>query len=223
MTAPSNTHFEPETSYGRYLGALLAGDRRVCREVFPEWLDSPLRLSDVYTDLVQRSLFEVEELRTRGRLSTATEHMATAIAEGLLNLAYPRLFAHPRTGKSAVVACVANEQHQIGGRMIADLFELNGWRSYFLETDTPVDAMQSIISQRTPNAVALSVTRPSSLETLVTTAVEIRTRFPRTPILVGAQATRSYFEEYAQSPGGVQHMRSLTEPEAWIRQGASGV
>jgi hypothetical protein len=28
---------------------------------------------------------------------------------------------------------VANEYHQIGGKMVADIFELNGWRGYFVK------------------------------------------------------------------------------------------
>ena len=66
-----------------------------------------------------------------------TEHLATAISESLLNLTYPRLFAQPRNGKSAVVTCVSNEYHQIGGKMVADIFELNGWRGHFLGANMP--------------------------------------------------------------------------------------
>jgi methanogenic corrinoid protein MtbC1 len=121
--------FDREESYERYLEGLLTGDRQRCQECFEQWLAATPELRTVYEDLVQRSLYAVGEMWERGKVSVATEHLATAISESLLNLAYPRLFAAPRVARSVVVTCVANEHHPIGGKMVADLFELRGWRS----------------------------------------------------------------------------------------------
>ena len=38
---------------------------------------------------------------------------------------------------SALVAAVRGALHDIGGRMVADHFEMAGWRSFFLGADTP--------------------------------------------------------------------------------------
>jgi methanogenic corrinoid protein MtbC1 len=106
-----NQSFFQEEIYERYLAGLLTNNRQQCRQSFEQWLEVIPELRTIYEDLVRRSLYEVGELWEQGKISVATEHLATAICESLLNLTYPRLFAQPRNGKSAVVTCVANEYH----------------------------------------------------------------------------------------------------------------
>ncbi len=79
---------------------------------------------------MRRALYDVGELWEQGKISVAGEHLATAISEGLLHLSYPRLFAAPRSGRLAVVAASVGERHQFGARMVADMFELHGWRTF---------------------------------------------------------------------------------------------
>ena len=201
------------------MDALLANDRHQCRVIFEQWLASDTELRTLYEDLVRRSLYKVGDLWERGQISVATEHLATAITESLLNLAYPRLFASPRLGKSAIVACVANEYHQIGGKMIADLFELNGWRGYFLGANTPVRDVKALVEEKRPDVVALSVAVAFSLDTLVSAAAEIRSAFPDVPILVGGQAFRWGGRQRVERLSGVRCLTSLSELEAWIKDG----
>ena len=217
MTTSSNQPFDFDAAYRRYLDGLLANDRQQCRLSFEQWLESDAGLRSLYEDLVRRSLYEVGDLWERGRISVATEHLATAVTESLLTLTYPRLFAQPRMGKSAVVACVANEYHQIGGKMVADLFELNGWRGYFLGANTPVRDVKELIAEKRPDVVALSVAVAFNLDTLVTVAAEIRAAFPELPILVGGQAFRWGGRERVERLSGVRFLASLDELEAWIK------
>jgi methanogenic corrinoid protein MtbC1 len=212
-----NQPFVFEEAYRRYLDGLLANDRQQCRVIFEQWLESDAVLRTLYEDLVQRSLYEVGDLWERGRISVATEHLATAITESLLNLTYPRLFAQPRLGKSAIVACVATEYHQIGGKMVADLFELNGWRGYFLGANTPVRDVKALIEEKHPDVVALSVAVAFSLDTLISAAAEIRAAFPDMPILVGGQAFRWGGGERIGRLPGVRCLTSLSELETWIK------
>ena len=94
-----------------------------------------------YNNLFQKSLYRVGELWESNRISVAKEHLATAITEGLLNLVYPKLFEPEqyRKGRTILISCTANEFHQIGGKMVADVCELNGWDSHFLGANTPVN------------------------------------------------------------------------------------
>ncbi len=205
-----------ESAYGRYVEALLAGDRQRCREEFEAWLAAGTDLRTVYQRLIQRSLYEVGLEWERGRTSVATEHLATAISESLLNLTYPLLFGHPRLGRTAVVTCTANEYHQIGGQMVADLFELHGWRGYFLGANTPVGDLLELIRQKQPEVVALSLTVQQGLDALLHAAEQIRAQFPAVPILVGGQAFRGGGRERVEQMVGVLYLPSLDELELWI-------
>lgn len=223
MTQPPNENAGIEISYRHYLEGLLNNDRQQCRDHFEKWLDSDAELRTLYEGLVQRSLYDVGNLWERGRISVATEHLATAITESLLNLAYPRLFARPRQGKSAIIACVANEYHQIGGKIVADIFELHGWNGYFLGANTPVQAVKAIIEEKHPDVVVLSVTLSFNLDTVVSAAAEIRAAFPEIPILVGGQAFRWGGRERFDHIPGVRCLTSLSELEMWIKNDANHV
>jgi methanogenic corrinoid protein MtbC1 len=207
--------FSPEETYRRYLESLLAGDSRQCREIFEQWLESvPLR--DLYQDLVQRSLYEVGELWEQGRISVAAEHLATAITESLLTLAQPRLLAQPRAGKSAVVACISREHHQMGGRIVADLLELRGWHSYFLGANVPLSELKALVDEKRPNVVVFSATIAANVDIFIDTVNEIRDAFPSTPMLAGGQAFRHKAMERARRLPGVQYLASLQDLENWI-------
>jgi len=223
MNQPPNENSGIENSYCHYLEGLLNNDRQQCQDHFEKWLDSDAELRTLYEGLVQRSLYEVGNLWERGRISVATEHLATAITESLLNLVYPRLFARPRQGKSAIIACVANEYHQIGGKIVADIFELHGWNGYFLGANTPVDAVMSIIEEKHPDAVVLSVTLSFNLDTVVSAVREIRETFPEIPILVGGQAFRWGGRERFRHIPGVHCLTSLSDLEMWIKNDEENV
>ncbi len=216
MNEPIEPEFVPEEVYRAYLEGLLAHDHRQCRASFERWLEADAGLHSIYEDLVRRSLYAVGDLWERGQISVATEHLATAISESLLNLTYPRLFAQPRNGKSAVVTCVPNEVHQIGGKMVADVFELNGWRGYFLGANTPVGDVIELVREKRPTVVALSVATSFGLAAVIGAATEIRAAFPDVPILVGGQAFRWGGRERVERVPGVRCLASLGELEAWI-------
>jgi methanogenic corrinoid protein MtbC1 len=213
MAESASRSFPAEESYKRYLEGLLAGDRQQCSAVFQEWIESDKPLGELYLKLVQRSLYEVGELWERGKVSVATEHLAAAITENLLNFALSRQFVSSRSGKSVVVACVPNEYHQIGARLVADHFELNGWRSLFLGANTPTRALLSLIAEKRPDMIALSATMTFNLDALIKQATEIRAAVPEVPILVGGQAFREVGRERVESLPGLRFLKSLEDLE----------
>ena len=79
--------------YRDYLENLLKGRRSVCFRTVSSLLDNGVELKTLYLDLFQRSLYEVGDQWESNRISVSTEHLATAITESLLPLAYPRLFS----------------------------------------------------------------------------------------------------------------------------------
>lgn len=207
-----------EDLYRLYVAGLLANDRAQCQKIFEEWLAVAPDLSLLYENLVCRSLYEVGERWEQGHISVATEHLATAISESLLNLTYSRLFATPRNGRVAVVACVANEYHQIGGKMVADIFELHGWRGYFLGANTPLADLKTLLAEKRPDVLALSLALPANLDRLTHAATEVHAAFPALPIVVGGQAFRWLERAQVEHLPGVHCLKNLGELETWIQK-----
>lgn len=180
----------PSAVYDSYLDSLLAGQRMRCAQVVNSLLEKGTPIKTIYTDLFQWSLYRVGELWEQNRISVAKEHLATAITESLLSLVYTKVFSTPRLGQKAVVACVANEYHQLGGKIIADLMEMRGWDAYFLGANTPVKDLLGILDEKKPELLALSLAVFSHIGRLTQALDQVRHNFPDLPILVGGQAFR---------------------------------
>jgi MerR family transcriptional regulator, light-induced transcriptional regulator len=146
-----------EPLFQTYLSALLAGRHGDCRSMVQGLIEKHIDLKDLYTNLFQRSLYTVGELWENNKITVAREHLTTSITESLLNLVYPSMFATERIGKKTVISCSANEFHQLGGKMVADIFELNGWDGFFLGANTPPDDLSAFIQETQPDVVGLPV------------------------------------------------------------------
>jgi methanogenic corrinoid protein MtbC1 len=135
-------------------------------------------------------MYEIGELWENNRITVANEHLATSVTESLLNLVYPSVFATERIGKKAVISCSANEFHQVGGKIVADIFELNGWDGHFLGANTPAEDMAQFIDDVQPDVVGLSLSIMSNMDYLKRSIEVLRVNFPDMDLLVGGQAFR---------------------------------
>ena len=207
-----------ERSYQGYLKALLTGQRQQCRDMVQRLLDANIELKILFTDLFQRSMYEVGELWQNNRITVANEHLATSITESLLNLAYPALFAGDRCGKKAVISCSANEFHQVGGKMVADIFELNGWDGHFLGANLPHEDLTRFIQEVQPDVVGLSLSILANLDHLKRGIEVVKTDFPNLDLLFGGQAFRwGGIDEVRRYPG-TEYIPSLDELEKLIKE-----
>jgi methanogenic corrinoid protein MtbC1 len=206
-----------ERLYQGYLKALLAGKRRQCRNMVQSLLDANIELKVLFVDLFQRSMYEIGELWENNRITVANEHLATSITESLLNLAYPALFGAEHKGKKAVISCSANEFHQIGGKIVADIFELNGWDGHFLGANLPNEDLSRFIEEVQPDVVGLSLSIIANLGNLKRGVEVIRTDFPGLDLLIGGQAFRWGGIDVIKRYPGTEYISSLDELENLIK------
>jgi MerR family transcriptional regulator, light-induced transcriptional regulator len=202
-----------ETTYKSYLAALLAGNRTECARIVQALLSAGTRLKDLYTDLFQRAQYQVGELWEHQRISVAVEHLSTAITERMLTLVQAQAFSRPAIDRTIIVACVADEYHQLGGRMIADFCELRGWRGYFLGANTPLPDLLQLIEERRPDLLGLSLSIYFNLPALIKALDAVSERYPDLPILVGGQAFRWGAEAALKPYSSASYMASLDELE----------
>jgi methanogenic corrinoid protein MtbC1 len=210
-----------EQTYRDYLQNLLYGNRASCLEQVKQLLDEGIEIKILYTELFQRSLYTVGELWEQNKISVATEHLATSITESAMGLVQPLLFSNQRTGHKAVVSCVANEFHQIGGKMVADIFELHGWDGYFLGANTPLPDLLEMLKEKKPDVACFSLSIYSNLPVLLTAIEAVRNNFPAIDILVGGQAFRWGGKEVIQAAPRVTLLESLDDLEQYLERPTS--
>lgn len=204
--------------YNNYFNSLIKGAKQECVAILDELIKENVPVEIIYTRLFQRSLYQVGEYWEMNKISVATEHMATAITENLMIRLQPQLFSTERTGKKAVIACVANEYHQVGAKMVADIFEMNGWDGYFIGANTPFPELIRFLKSKNPDLIGLSLSIYYNLPELKNTISKIRHHFPDLPVMVGGQAFRWGGSEITREFSNVAYLSGIETLRSFINQ-----
>jgi methanogenic corrinoid protein MtbC1 len=91
-------------------------------------------------------------------MSVAEEHYCTAATQLIMSQLYSRIFSTEKIGRCLVATCVGNELHEIGLRMVADFFEMDGWDTYYLGSDAPASSIVQALKDRRADVLAISAT-----------------------------------------------------------------
>ena len=142
----------------QYLAFLLAGNRKAASQMILQAVQGGVPLREIYLGIFQPSQREIGRLWQTNQITVAQEHFCTAATQMVMAQLYPYLFTGERKDHRMVTACVGGELHEIGARMVADFFELEGWDTYFLGANTPLESIIGAVSERKADILALSVT-----------------------------------------------------------------
>ncbi len=203
------------------LTGLLRLDAAAARETLDDVIAAGMPLGRIFCEILPPLMREIGRLWQMNEISVAHEHYCSAAVQSILSGYYDRMFgAAQRSERSLLVACVEGEQHEIGARTIADLFELNGWRTGFLGANLPPRDLVTLISQapRKPDLIALSATMPAHIVKLASTIAAIRDS-SNIPIIVGGylfQASRSLAAKLGADGGVSEAGEALAIAEALV-------
>ncbi|HEX7191019.1 MAG TPA: cobalamin-dependent protein [Thermoanaerobaculia bacterium] len=160
-----------------YVTALLRAERRTAVSTVEAAMRAGLSIRDFYLEVAQPVQREIGRLWQLNRITVAEEHYCTASTQALMAQFYPQILSTPRVGRKIVVACVGNELHEIGVRMVADFFEMAGWDGIYLGANTPEQALVDLVCRERPHAVALGVTMTYHLGSLQELVRHLRDEF----------------------------------------------
>jgi methanogenic corrinoid protein MtbC1 len=159
-----------------YLDALLQGERRTASRLILDAAERGTSIKDVYLYVFQPTQREVGRLWQLNRASVAQEHYCTAATQLIMSLLYPRIFGTERRGRTLVAACVGGELHEIGVRMVADFFEMDGWDTYYLGANTPTEAILKTLDERRADVLAISATMTFHVNDVADLIARVRKR-----------------------------------------------
>jgi MerR family transcriptional regulator, light-induced transcriptional regulator len=163
MPPPPPLQCESWPEVAAFEAALLAGQQHAAFDVMRRCMDSGRSLVDVELHVVQPSLYRIGEGWQANRVSVATEHLATAIAQSAMTVGLLRSPPPVPIGKRALLACVEGNSHTVGLRMVADAMELAGWDVQYLGANVPTAALTRQASEWHVDLVGLSVSFPQQL------------------------------------------------------------
>ena len=199
-----------------FFKALVVGNRLECEEVMKEFRKSNLSIIELYEEIFKTSLYRIGEMWEYNKISVAVEHMATSITEGLMNELLPEIMSLDRKNKKVVISCVENEEHQVGGKMVADIFEKNSWDTNYLGANTPMHDLIRFCETTKPDLICLSLSVFSNVRFLIEEITAIR-EVSDVPIIIGGQALTNIGVELSTKLKDVFYNANLEAVENYIK------
>ncbi len=80
----------------RYLEPLLRGDRKACRAVIEETLQSGIPANSVYVDIIWSIMVEIEKLLRADKITPVQEHLATRVNRTIVDQLQNKLPRRPK-------------------------------------------------------------------------------------------------------------------------------
>ncbi len=184
-----------ESHFLDYTNRLIEGDKENCLRIVEELIAQKTDIKEIYVELFQKALYRIGKMWEQNKVSISDEHLGTQITESLLYKFCPDTSAIPKNGKRVLVTCIDKEFHKLGAKMVADVFELNGWKTDFLGASAPTREIIKAIRDKNPHLIGLSFNFYLNFLRLLETIANIKKQFPEKRIIIGGQAVAANKEE----------------------------
>ena len=161
---------------GDYLRALMGYDRRAATRLILDAVGSGVPVPDIYLHVFQRCQREVGRLWQTRQASVAQEHFGTAVTRSLMARLAPEAAPERGNGRRAVAASVGGERHEVGLRVVADFFEMDGYEVLYLGGGTPAPDLVEAVADRRPDLLLISATMVAHFTVVGSLIAAVRAR-----------------------------------------------
>ncbi|MEZ5670890.1 MAG: cobalamin-dependent protein [Thiotrichaceae bacterium] len=143
----------------QYLDHLLQGKRHLASRLILDAVENKgVNVKEIYLNVFQHAQYEIGRLWQMNQISVAQEHYCTAATQLIMSQLYTYIFSTEKQNKTMVATCVGGDLHELGVRMVADFFEMEGWDTYYLGANTPTISILQELRERSADLLAISVT-----------------------------------------------------------------
>jgi len=122
-----------------------------------------IEVIDLYLDVLAPALKSWECDYVGDRLCIWKEHIRSSTVRTVLECCFPYIVKKRRgnglisNDQTVAVLCPPEEYHEIGARMISDIFTIAGYNSIFVGANTPLDTFLEAAKKLSPLYIAISV------------------------------------------------------------------
>lgn len=170
-----------------YLKAVLESNRAEAESMILSEMTNGIPLPEIYEVILAPAQARLGRMWHRGQITVADEHLGSATTQAVMSQLRPHFQRNASNNRTVVGTSTPGDFHEIGLRMVTDLFEFDGWNVVYLGANTPVTDIIEILERHNADLLALSVSTSLSLRDAAMLIEDLRaTRaIAKTNVLVG--------------------------------------
>jgi methanogenic corrinoid protein MtbC1 len=146
--------------FKQYLEHVFRGKRQDARQLLMDAADRGTTASKLLKMIIWPAMEQVDKLYRDDQIPTIIEHMATRINRMMADELHGMLAREAKHGLRMVVLAGAGETGELGGQIVADLFEANGWNVWFLGAGVPNDEILQFVAKNKCDVLTIYGTVP---------------------------------------------------------------
>ncbi|MBM7580961.1 cobalamin B12-binding domain-containing protein [Jeotgalibacillus terrae] len=175
-----------------FTDVLLDGDQDKAWEYVINEVDKGTSTKDIFFGLLTPAMVEIGQKWQENEISVADEHLATTTCDFTLarykhEVLLPRIQNKPQDQGRALFFCVEKEEHDLGIRMIAQIFEENGYEVRLMGANLPVEFVLTMAVKWEPDVIGMSASMLKQGERVPSYIQRLMERFEQTELLIGGR------------------------------------
>ncbi len=194
--------------YKTFLKQLEDENRLACVNLALHVLEKgEIDIPELYSEVLAPALNSIGNEKHSQEIRIWKEHVRSSIVRTVIENCFPYVMKEreskgiPALTDKVIVLCPDGETHELGARMAADFFALQGYDVVFIGGSTPKEEFLDVLDVLKPKYIAISVTNYYNLVAARKTIAAIRGKTPSGfRILAGGHAFHSS-REMARSIG----------------------
>lgn len=181
--------------------------------------DKKINIVQLYEDIIAPSLRNITCKVNEKDMCIWQEHVRSAITRTVIECCYTYVVEEAKERDNinkgtVVVLCPQDEYHDIGARMISDLFIISGYSTIFVGSDTPKSDFLAAVNHIKPDYIAISVTNYYNIVAAKDAIEDIKNKADKEiKILAGGSAFNSNKEAY-KTIGADYYINTFADIEA---------
>ena len=167
---------------------LTEGNIEECVKIYQEYTKI-FNPSDFFDKILKQVMYEIGEDWATNKISIATEHVASNIAQTLVKIIMDSVTS--LTNKKKILICVpVGEEHHLGCDVLETYLSIKGFKVYNMGTSLPTESIISFIDNNKPDMIFISITLPDNISAGQRLVRKINNEH-NIPILIGGYAMQS--------------------------------
>jgi excisionase family DNA binding protein len=168
---------------------MVDGDERGAWNIVEAALSGGTAPADLHLEVLAPALRRIGEEWSRGIVTVADEHRATAIATRIVGRLGPRFARRGRPRGTVLLGVAPDDHHSLPAAIVCDVLRGSGYRVIELGGATPLDSFLSAADEAGPLvAIGVSASTATQLDAAGDVLEAVRRRQPDTPLLLGGPA-----------------------------------